>query len=602
MHTTSTAAPASVHSVMRRIGVDASDAADSAAVPLSPPPPLPLLVLATVGLEVGADVGHADVGVAEVGAADVDTTTTASVAVVSSDGVVVVAIFVVKKIIRPVPVQAKTHRHQKNAARWPGVDNLHMSLSSSCVSGARPYGSNINTETYRVQTRRRRQRPPFMDAELAKAWTLRRISIVNAATVVDAEDGHNYRHFVAGALRAFARQWATHPHLVATEFGRHVCKKTCRMFEFVPSGRCSGDVFVCWASGDIHVCTKDLCRHTEPQHGFPGYNNARRAVCHVCALTRRVFSVNPDQTIGSGGGGGDEDDDVDAGAGAGEAVHGGGGSSSCCVDGGRALMEYDSETAVPEPAPAPAGRRKRQTTAATNAEDATGPSSKRKRATAATAAAGPSSGASSTHRQILHGTDCDNRERRIRIYAGLTRRLMPDAPIASVNQWVHTMEHMWAVIQRSPGFERNNSQLQPRLFALVCLNYMRNIGLSTKTLGGARLIRVLPAVPYIREHMADIKHIGEHGFTQAERALMCCMNELPAAEKMRLEFDDKAYASLYSFCGWSWRGFVCVAFRLIGVHTVHQFDVGLRPQCTRQLCPGGLQLHGLIVACGQQFP
>jgi hypothetical protein len=440
--------------------------------------------------------------------------------------------------------------------------------------------------------------------ELAKAWSLRRISIVNAATVADADDGHNYRHVVASALRAFARQWAAHPHLVATEFGRHTCNRTCRMFEYVPSGRCSGDVFICWASGDIHVCTKDLCRHTEPQHGFPGYNNARRAVCHVCALTRRVFSVNPDQTVG-GGGGGDDDDDVDAGAGAGEAVTAyGGGSSSNCADGGRALVEYDSDTATsqqpPPQKPESGGRRKRQTTAAQK-DDATGPSSKRKRATAAAAAVGPGASTATSQRLILHGTDCDSRERRIRIYAGLTRKLMPDAPITSVNVWVHNMEDMWAVIQRSPGFERNNSQLQPKLFALVCLNYMRNIGLSTKTLGGARVIRVLPAVPYIREHMADIKHIGEHGFTQAERALMCCMNELPAADKIRLEFNDKAYASLYSFCGWFWplACVACVSLNRIAaatVHAVNELDVGLGPQCARQVCPGGLELHGLAVA------
>jgi len=414
------------------------------------------------------------------------------------------------------------------------------------------------------------------DSELAKAWSLRRISIVNASTVADAEDGHNYRHFVANALRAFARQWAAHPHLVAVEFGRHVCSRTCRMFEFVPSGRCSGEVFICWSSGDIHICTKELCRHTEPQHGFPGYNNARRAVCHVCALTRRVFSVNPDQTIG---GGCDEDDDVDAGAGVCAMDAYGGG-----VDGGRVIVEYDSDAAeTPEPAAAPlvaCGRKKRQNVA--TASDTTGPSSKRKRATAA-AAAGPGNTAAA-QRQILHGTDCETRERRILIYAMLTRKLMPEAPTASVNAWVHTMEHVWAVIQRSPGFERNNSQLQPRLFALVCLNYMRNIGLSTKTLGGARIIRVLPAVSYIRERMADIKHIGEHGFTQAERALMCCMNELPAAEKMRLEFDDKAFSLLYSFCGWLW-WVACVSFRLVVwcVDAVDQLDVGLRPQYTRQV-------------------
>lgn len=391
------------------------------------------------------------------------------------------------------------------------------------------------------------------DSELAKAWALRRISIVNAASVTDADDGHNYRHFVASALRAFAKQWAAHPHWVAQEYGHHLCTRACRMFEFVPPGRCSGDVFICWMSGNIHICTKDLCRHTEPQHGFPGYNNARRAVCHVCALTKRVFSVNPDQSVGGGGGGGgcDEDDDVDAVVGGVGDVYMGG------YDGGRVLVEYDSDTAAapePDPQPQPPPPQQRSARRGVNPKgvpgsgsssggggDANEPSSKRKRATAS-AAAGPSTH-TGAQRQILHGIDYEHRERRIRIYAGVARKLMPDAPSDSMNAWVHTMEHVWSIIQRSPGFERNNSQLQPKLFALVCLNYMRNIGLSTKTLGGARLVRVLPAVAYVREHMADIKQIGEHGFTQAERALMCCMNELSANDKILLEFDDKVFTS-----------------------------------------------------------
>lgn len=406
------------------------------------------------------------------------------------------------------------------------------------------------------------------DDEIEKAWSLRRISIVNVSSATDADDGHNYRHFVAGALQEFGRQWAAHPYTVQQDYGRHACSKACRMFEFVPPGRCSGDVFICWVSGNIHICTKDMCRFTEPQHGFPGFNNARRAVCHVCALTRRVFSVNPDQTVG-GGGGGDDDDDAGGGV----------GFIECTVDdgGGRVLVEYDSDTATATAAPeavlAPSSQRRRPISQKTSPppppppDDPTGPSSKRKRATAA-AASGPSS-AVTVHRQLLHSTDCEYRERRIKIYAGMVRKLMPAAPIARVNAWVHIMEAVWAVIQRSPGFERNNSQLQPKLFALVCLNYMRNIGLSTKTLGGSRLIRVLPAVAYIREHMADIKHIGEHGFTQAERALMCCMNELPAEGKVKLEFNDKVYASFYAFSG---RFVILILLRatlhLVGIHTI----------------------------------
>lgn len=387
------------------------------------------------------------------------------------------------------------------------------------------------------------------DAELAKAWSLRRISIVNAATVTDADDGHNYRHYVPGALRAFARKWRSQPHAVAPVYGEHTCNQACRMFEYVPPGRCSGDVFICCASGDIHICTKDLCRHTEPQHGFPGYNNARRAVCHVCTLTRRVFSVNPDQS--ASGGGGDEEDELGGGGGGTGAGFDDIQPQGC--DGGRVLLEYDSDSggnaggnsgeavalaAVTKEAavdaPKRGNKKKRH-----DDKDATGPSSKRKRATAS-AAAGPSAKAT-TQRPILHATDCDNRERRIRIYAGVARNLMPAAPTASINAWVHRMEHIWSVIQRSPGFERNNSQLQPRLFALVCLNYMRNIGLKTKTMGGARVVCVLPSVAYVREHMADIKRIGETGFTQAERALMCCMNELPAEEKLRLQCDTDKF-------------------------------------------------------------
>jgi hypothetical protein len=422
------------------------------------------------------------------------------------------------------------------------------------------------------------------ESEIAKAWSLRRISIVNAATVTGVDDGHNYRQFVAGALREFARQWAAHPHRVAQEFGQHTCTRMCRMFEFVPPGRCSGDVFICWTSGNIHICTKDLCRYTEPQHGFPGFNNARRAVCHVCALTQRVFSVNPDQS--AGGGAPDEDDDVDAGAGGISEAYAGG------SDGGRVLVEYESDAdadaaaqqllLLPTPPPV---RPKRKPAASCG--DAHEPSSKRKRATAA-AAAGPAVH-SVAQRPILHGKGCEHRERRIRIYAAVASKLMPDAPTDSVNAWVHTMEHVWAIIQRSPGFERNNSQLQPKLFALVCLNYMRNIGLSTKTLAGARLVRVLPPVAYIRAHMADIKQIGEHGFTQAERALMCCMNELTSDDKIRLEFNDKIHASFCSFCS----GFLVIGRVPLGVYAVHKLGVCLRPQHTRQMQPGGGQCYSV---------
>jgi hypothetical protein len=418
-------------------------------------------------------------------------------------------------------------------------------------------------------------------AEIAKAWSLRCISIVNASTVVDLEEDHNYRHHAPAALRAFARAWTTRPYPNPVVFGRHTCSAGCPMFEYVPPGKCSGDIFVCWASGDIHVCTKELCRHTEPQYGFPGYNNARRAVCHVCILTRRVFSVNHDQTIGGGGGG--DDDDEECGAGSWDAQ----GGSGFGGDGGRALLEYESDAASTASAAVIGTACKKMsakmqaaaaaaaaTVPLTAAEDAAadnGPSSKRKRATAASAAVprkqrallasavvatpstrkhrkdGRTSKQALAPRLILYGDDRESRERRIKIYAGVVWKHLPDAETGHVSAWVHVMERIWSVMQTSPGFKPNNSQLQPRLFALVCLNYMRDIGLTTKTLCGTRAVRVLPANAYIRAHMADIKQIGEHGFTQAERALMCCMNELSTDEKLRLEFDDKAFPSFYSF-------------------------------------------------------
>jgi hypothetical protein len=391
------------------------------------------------------------------------------------------------------------------------------------------------------------------------------------------------------------------------------------MFEYVPPGKCSGEIFICWASGDIHVCTKDLCRYTVPQHGFPGFNNARRAVCHVCALTRRVFSVNPDQSVSGCGGGDDEGDDLNGGIEAqcaGSGLFGG--------DGSRVLLEYHSDV---ECAPARAAVSKRRKLGeallplpaslsqqvATTSDDAKTPiesSSKRKRATAASAAVPrqqrPTDATQSTRgkkataapRLILYGDDRESRERRIKIYAAVTWKHLPDADTSAVSSWVHAMERIWSVMQTSPGFKPNNSQLQPRLFALVCLNYMRDIGLATKTLCGAKVVRVLPANPYIRTHMADIKQIGEHGFTQAERALMCCMNELSSTDKLRLEFDDKAFKSFYAFffslCCVIGTPLICSA---IGVYAQKQFRVSFRPHNARQMAPCDCKCHAGCICC-----
>lgn len=446
------------------------------------------------------------------------------------------------------------------------------------------------------------------ESEVAKAWSLRCISIVNASTVADLEDSHNYRHYAADALRAFARAWLRKPYPHTVSFGRHVCNETCPMFEFKPPGKCSGDIFICWASGDIHVCTKELCRSTVPQHGFPGYNNARRAVCHVCNLTRRVFSVNPDQSIGGcggggGGGGGDDDGDDFATMGPMDMHCGFNG------DGGRILLEYDSDGVAPDPtspaAAAASGKRKPEPRAPVPDSDSA-PSSKRKRATATSAAVAPFSmetvskqrgkKSSLAPRLILYGDDRESRERRMKIYAGVAWQHLPDAETSKISAWVHSMERIWSVMQKSPGFKPNNSQLQPRLFALVCLNYMRDIGLTTKTLCGARVVRVLPANSYIRNHMADIKQIGEHGFTQAERALMCCMNELPTEDKLRLEFNDKVFASFYSFFfglnrlsrvsnSAPFANAVAAAAVVVGIDSEDQFGIGFRPQYTRKVHP-----------------
>ena len=379
-------------------------------------------------------------------------------------------------------------------------------------------------------------------ADIAEAWHLRRVSIVNASTVIAAatDDGHNYRHYAADALRSFTQRWLASP-LPNPIYNSHMCTAACRMFEYVPPGRISGDIFICRASADMHVCTKDLCRHTHPQHGFPGFNNARRAVCHVCELTRRVFSVNPDQTIGGGGGDGGEGGDDD---------FGGGGTGADCLAVGDIdpdivgeHISTDTDAIVPihgsvllaavVVAP-PTDTHQHQLLEPTLVKSAP----KRKRATAAAAAV-------ITHAKAEFDEiqEREQRKKRFHIYADVVRELMPEVASARIHAWQNAIEHIWSVIRMSPGFELNRSQLQPQFFALVCLNYMRNIGLTIRVAspggGGMRqLVCVLPPVPYIQANMPDIKHINKRQFTPAERALMCCVNELSVAQKTQLAISN----------------------------------------------------------------
>lgn len=367
--------------------------------------------------------------------------------------------------------------------------------------------------------------------EIAEAWNLRRVSIVNASTVISAvtNDCHNYRHYAVDALCAFTKRWLLSP-LQNPIYSKHLCTSACRMFEYIPPGHSSGDIFICRSSADMHVCTKDLCRHTHPQHGFPGYNNARRAVCHVCELTRRVFSVNPDQSVGGGGGGdGDCDDDL-----------GGGGTGTESF----AAVDIDPDLVIDHAGPDAQADAPPEVTPVKTAP-------KRKRATAAAAAVA----ADDDHSQErLNKIELrEEQKKRFHVYQDVIRKWMPDVAQARLHAWQNAMEHIWLIIRVSPGFKLNRSQLQPQFFALVCLNYMRNIGLTIRVApadgsgGKSQFICVLPPVPYIHENMPDIKHINQRQFTPAERALMCCVNELSVAKKMQLTMDNTTRESLYSF-------------------------------------------------------
>jgi hypothetical protein len=221
--------------------------------------------------------------------------------------------------------------------------------------------------------------------------------------------------------------------------------------------------------------------------------------------------------------------------------------------------------------------------------------SKKRRATAAAAAAGPVSassggGGSSIQRNLLYGRTPKDQDQRIRLYADVALKLMPKVPSPQLNAWVHIMEHAWSIIQQSPGFKYNSSQLHPPHFALVCLNYMRTIGLKLPVGGcdgNSQIVCVLPCQEYIRDNMPDIKLINKKQFAPAERALMCCISEMPRNMKMKLAVDDKALESLY-FSYFLWFSASCFSDD-VATHLFNEFNVRFGPQNARQIVPKSAQ-------------
>lgn len=316
----------------------------------------------------------------------------------------------------------------------------------------------------------------------------------------------------------------------------HVCRSGCALLEeraYHPV------LYVCRASGHVHICTPRLCRHARDQTGPHSDNTVQMRVCTLTGVAfppelHRGFGNQPVYHCQGGGGSydsdpdvGDQDDAVDEDdGGVDRDVH----DTGVTVD----IPEAPDEAAVASPTQqTPRGARKRKAPTAQEAAvscpvfDAppgtAPPAPARKRKATARRTRKPQSVAS--EKAAL--------QRRRGAFLTRTRDMLTTAtdgtPMSdAVDALVAHMERVWQLLRQSTAFAECAARLRPDMLALVVL-YTLTRGLAMPVDGHGH-VTLWPASTLVNQRLPSMKRNPNYAVrrvTATHKVFMRCLNTVP---------------------------------------------------------------------------
>lgn len=336
---------------------------------------------------------------------------------------------------------------------------------------------------------------PESDAEMADAWAA--YARAKPAPPPPAPTDFLSQH-APRVLRALQRLPPQSGHAC----GPHTCSRTCQLVEGpAPDARY---VYVCRASGHVHLCTADLCRYTEEVYPRGGCADSTLPEYLVCELTHVAYPPPL--------------------------------ATEAMVERASHVPDYESVARRRRRWRAEADSGQRQREAEPFAPPTRGDAEQDE---ASARAMPPKRAAAALHKR---------EEQYWTTVGALWEELRPGQP---EYDWLHrTFVCLWQLLGQSRQFEALAGKMGADMFALaVCYQCRRGLTLPARDSPGQTHV-LLDAVPAWAARLPLLRtnpHFNIRRLTAAQKAIQCCLSgltdaQLAAYAQRRPRREDFAYA------------------------------------------------------------